>query len=68
MIAVAGKVEGGTAFYALRFTGWPRREENGWQLISAPDSPEWRRLIEDMIQANFTAAPIVKPFQQPGRN
>jgi len=62
MIAVAGKVEGDIAFYVLRFTDWPRPEDNGWQLISAPDRPEWRRLIEGMIRANYTTPPIVKPI------
>jgi len=68
MVVAAGKVDRGKAFYVLRFTGWPDEIDNGWQLISAPDRPEWRRLIEGMIRANFTTAPIVKPFQKTGRN
>ena len=68
LVAFAGKVEKGRAFYVLRFTGWPRPEDNGWQLITAPDRPEFHRLIEGMIRANFIGSPIVKPIQQPGRN
>ena len=68
VVAVAGRVDRGTAFYVLRFTGWPRSEDNGWQLITAPDHPDNLRLIEGMILANYPTAPIVKPIPQPGRN
>ncbi len=68
MVAAAGKVERGKAVYVLRFTGWPDAKDNGWQLITAPDQPEFVRLIEGMILANYSAAPIVKPIPQPGRN
>jgi len=68
MVAHAGKVVKGRAFYVIRFTGWPRREDNGWQLITAPDRPEFIRLIEGMIRANYSAVPTVKPIPQPGGN
>lgn len=68
MVAAAGKVVEDTIFCVVRFTGFPRREDNGWQLITAPDKPEFHRMIEGVIRANFTGSPIVKPVQQPGRN
>ena len=67
-IAAAGKVEGGKAFYVLRYTGWPDKQDNGWQLITAPDMPEYHRLIRSMIRANYTTPPIALPVQKPGRN
>lgn len=68
MVAVAKKVVKGKAFYVLRFTGWPDAIDNGWQLITAPAMPEFVRLIEGMIWANYSAKPIVKRIPQPGRN
>lgn len=68
MVAAAGKVVEDTIFCVLRFTGFPRREDNGWQLITAPDHPENHRLIEGMIRANFTGSASVTAIQQPGRN
>jgi hypothetical protein len=67
MMAAAGCVERGTIFCVLRFTGWPDRADNGWKLITAPDHPNNHRLIEDMLLASYTAAPIIKPIPQPGR-
>lgn len=77
VVAVAQGVENGEAVYVLRFTGWERPKDNGWQLIAVPDRAECRIFVECALLANYVqggglhhhseAMPRLSEFRVSGR-